>query len=263
MKTKWIGTSWKMNHLRHESLVYASELKSFYTAKNPISSLFLCVPFTVLHLVANNLKGTNIQVSAQNTHWLDRGAVTGEISPLMIKDAGASMVEIGHSERRSMFAETDIMINAKVKAVLQNGLRPLVCIGETTRDKEMDLTFEKLASQMKIAFHEVRPEQADQILVAYEPVWAIGESGSPASPEYADCVHAHIKQVLREIFGQQSGDAIPVLYGGSVNQQNAISLVSRNNIDGLFIGRAAWKVEGFIAIISMVEEFISSGSTVQ
>jgi triosephosphate isomerase len=257
MKNLWIGTGWKMNHLMSDAMLYTDKIKDYCNQRHPSSNIFICVPFTVLYAVTEKLKDSQITVASQNVHWLDRGAATGEISPLMIKDAGASMVEIGHSERRAMFAETDMMVNAKVKAVLQNGLRPLVCIGETAQDKEMGLTIEKLTSQLKIAFHQVSPSQAENILVAYEPVWAIGESGSPASPEYADQVHAHIKKVLWEIFGKQAAD-IPVLYGGSVNPQNALPLISQEHIDGLFIGRAAWNVDGFIDIISMVEDFVTS-----
>ncbi len=258
MKKYWIGTGWKMNHLMRDAMLYTDKIRDFCIRQQPNSNIFICVPFTVLYAVTEKLKGSQITVASQNVHWLDRGAATGEISPLMIKDAGASMVEIGHSERRAMFAETDMMVNAKVKAVLQNDLRPLVCIGETTQDKEMGLTIEKLTSQLKIAFHEVDPKHAGKILVAYEPVWAIGESGSPASPEYADQVQAHIKNVLAEIFGAQAAAEIPVLYGGSVNPQNALPMIGQAHIDGLFIGRAAWNVDGFIQIISMVEEFITT-----
>ena len=258
MKSFWVGVNWKMNHLIRDANLYADQLKDYCDRQHPVSNIFICAPYTLLYILSERLKNTPVTVASQNAYWLNRGAATGEISALMIKDAGAGMVEIGHSERRAMFAETDMMVNAKVKAVLQNGLRPLVCIGETTQDKEMGLTIEKLTSQLKIAFHEVDPKHAGKILVAYEPVWAIGESGSPASPEYADQVHTHIKNVLTEIFGAQAAAEIPVLYGGSVNPQNALSLIGQEHIDGLFIGRAAWNVDGFIDIISMVEEFTTN-----
>ncbi len=228
-----------MNHLMRDAMLYTDKIREFCSRQHPNSNIFICVPFTVLYAVTEKLKDSQITVASQNVHWLDRGAATGEISPLMIKDAGATMVAIGHAERR-----------------------PLVCIGETVQDKEMGLTTEKLTSQLKIAFHEVDPKHAENILVAYEPVWAIGESGSPASPEYADQVHAHIKNVLMEIFGAQVAASIPVLYGGSVNPQNALPLIGQAHIDGLFIGRAAWKVDGFIDIISMVEEFLREKSLV-
>lgn len=252
-----------MNHLIRDANLYADQLKNYCDRQHPVSNPFICVPYTLLYILAERLKGTPVTVASQNVHWLNRGAATGEISPLMIKDTGATMVEIGHSERRAMFAETDMMVNAKVKAVLQNGLRPLVCIGETSQDKEMGLTIEKLTSQLKIAFHEVDPKHAGKILVAYEPVWAIGESGSPASPEYANQVHAHIKNVLAEIFGAQAAAEIPVLYGGSVNPQNARPLIGQAHIDGLFIGRAAWTANGFIDIISVVEEFLRDRNLVR
>ena len=257
MIKKWIGTGWKMNHLMRDAMDYANELKQFCSQEKPESNIFICVPFTVLYTVCEKLKNTPVQIASQNVHWLERGAATGEISAPMVKDTGATMVEIGHSERRAMFGENDAAVNAKVKATLQHSMRPLVCIGETAEDKNMGVAIEKLAYQIKIAFKDVSPDQADKLLVAYEPVWAIGESGSPASPDYASHVHAEIKKVLCRLFGEETGNAIPVLYGGSVNQQNALSLIGVPNIDGLFIGRAAWKAEGFIAIIKMVEAYLA------
>jgi triosephosphate isomerase len=257
MMKKWIGTGWKMNHLMRDALDYAEELKQFCEQENPDINIFICVPFTVLYAVCDKLKDTPIQVASQNVHWMERGAATGEISPLMVKDTGTTLVEIGHSERRAMFGETDATVNAKVKAILQYGMRPLVCIGETADDKNMGVAIEKLAYQVKIAFKDVSADQANQLLVAYEPVWAIGESGSPASPEYASQVHTEIKQILCSLFGEQTGAAIPVLYGGSVNPQNALSLIGMPNIDGLFIGRAAWQAEGFTGIIKMVEAYLA------
>jgi triosephosphate isomerase len=256
MKEIWIGTGWKMNHLMSDAMLYTDRLKEFCLKEKPSSNIFICVPFTVIHAVSQKLKDTPIKVASQNVYWLERGAATGEISPLMIKDAGAGMIEIGHSERRSMFAETDLTVNAKVIATLKNGMDALVCIGETAQDKELGVTLEKLANQIKIAFHSVSPEHAGHILVAYEPVWAIGDTGSPATPEYADAIHAKIRHVLREVFGEEAGNTIPILYGGSVNPQNAIPLISMPNIDGLFIGRSAWNVEGFINIITMVENSV-------
>jgi triosephosphate isomerase len=257
MKNKWIGTGWKMNHLMSDAMQYSDQLREFCLTQKPSSNIFICVPFTVLYAVAQKLKDTPVRVASQNVHWLERGAATGEISPLMVKDTGASMIEIGHSERRSMFAETDLTVNAKVIATLKNGLDALVCIGETAQDKELGVTFERLANQIKIAFHEVGPEHASHILVAYEPVWAIGESGSPAAPEYADEIHEKIHGVLREVFGEQAGGSIPVIYGGSVNPQNALPLINKPSIDGLFIGRSAWSADGFTHIISMVENSLT------
>lgn len=254
MKKIWIGTGWKMNHLMSDAMQYADRLREYCRNEQPSANIFICVPFTVLHAVAEKLKDTPIRVASQNVHWLERGAATGEISPLMIQDAGASMIEIGHSERRSMFAETDLMVNAKVIATLQNGLTALVCIGETAQDKTLGVTLEKLANQIKVAFHSVRPEYAQRILVAYEPVWAIGDSGSPATPEYANAIHEKIRLVLQDVFGEPSGKSIPILYGGSVNPRNALPLISMPAIDGLFIGRSAWNVEGFINIITMAEK---------
>ena len=263
MKNFWVGANWKMNHLMRDASLYADQLKAFCDRQRPISSIFICVPYTLLYSLAEKLKDYPVTIASQNVHWLDRGAATGEISPPMVRDTGATMVEIGHSERRAKYFETDTLMNAKVKGALRSGLRPLVCIGETVQDKEMGITIEKLTSQLKIAFHDVDIKHAQKIQVAYEPVWAIGESGSPASPEYADQVHAHIKNVLTEIFGAQAAAEIPVLYGGSVSLQNTPELISRENIDGLFVGRAGWNAEGFINIISSVEEFFRDKNSVR
>jgi triosephosphate isomerase len=249
----WIGTNWKMNHKLDDARQYADQLGNYCATEKPSANIFICAPFTVLYGLADALKDTKIITTAQNTHWLDRGAATGEISPLQIKDTGASMVEIGHSERREMFAETDETVNKKILAALRNKLRPLVCVGETAQDKQRGRGEEKLSIQIKTAFRQVKAESVDEILVAYEPVWAIGESGSPASPDYADKAQAYIKKILCEIFGQENGGKIPVLYGGSVNRANAVPLVKMPNIDGLFIGRAGWQADGFIEIIALIE----------
>ena len=257
-KQVWIGTNWKMNHIMSDAVQYAHQLKQFSIAEKPSSKIFICAPFTLLFSFADSLKDTGIITGAQNTHWLDRGAATGEISPLMIKDTGAGMVEIGHSERREMFAETDETVNKKVLAVLRNRLRPLVCVGETADDKQHGKTDEKLSVQLRKAFQHVKAESVEKILVAYEPVWAIGQSGSPASPDYADKAQAHIKKILCDIFGQKNGMRIPVLYGGSVNRANAVPIIKMPNIDGLFIGRAGWQADDFIEIIKRVEKWIAS-----
>ena len=257
-KQVWIGTNWKMNHLMGDAMQYADQLKQFSIAEKTNSKIFICAPSTVLYSLANKFKDTGVITAAQNTHWLDYGAVTGEISPLMIRDTGAGMVEIGHSERRELFAETDEMVNKKVLAVLRNGLHALVCVGETAHDKLYGKTDEKLSMQLGTAFQHVKAESVEKILIAYEPVWAIGESGSPANPDYADKAQALIKKILCNIFGQENGTKIPVLYGGSVNRTNAISFVKKPNIDGLFVGRAGWQADDFIEIVKRVEKWITS-----
>jgi len=253
MKRLWVGTGWKMNHLMEESLSYAARLREFVDEEKPDVNVFICVPFTVLHAVSELLTGSEVNLASQNVHWLDRGAATGEISPVMVKDAGANMVEIGHSERRQFFGENNVDVNKKMKAAFSHHLRPILCIGETSQDKAYGVGKETLDIQLKIALHGLTPEQISQTLVAYEPVWAIGDSGKPAAPEYVNEIHAHLSSTLCKIAGETHGKQVPIIYGGSVNPENASSLISQPNVDGLFIGRSAWQVEGFINLIQIVE----------
>lgn len=255
MKKYWIGTGWKMNHLIQTSKDYANHLKQYIELDQPTSNIFICVPFTSLHPVAQILAGSGVHVAAQNAHWLDRGAATGEISPLMVKDAGATMVEIGHSERREFFGENDTTVNLKVKALLAHDLRPLICIGESQQDKDLNVGVETIHKQLKIALHGLNWQQIGRVLIAYEPVWAVGEAGAPATPEYADFIHVQIRKMICQLGGDAIGQAVPIIYGGSVNANNAISLISMPHIDGLFIGRAAWDADGFISIIKDVEKY--------
>lgn len=254
MKKYWIGTGWKMNHLLEDSQRYAQKLKAYYTQEKPAGNLFICPPFTALKTVADILTDTPILVGAQNIHWLDKGAMTGEISPLMVKDTGAKLVEIGHSERRKYFNETDFSVNQKVLASLAKGLRPVICIGESSQDMDFKVTREKLSQQLKIGLHGVSLQDLRQVIIAYEPVWAIGTSGKPATPGYVNEAHSSIRETLANISDIATAADIPVIYGGSVNNDNAIELISQPQVDGLFIGRAAWDVANFTKIISMVEK---------
>jgi triosephosphate isomerase len=193
------------------------------------------------------LADTSVKVGAQNMHWADEGAWTGEVSPVMLKDCGLDLVELGHSERREHFGETDDTVGLKTEAAVRHGLVPLICIGETLADRESGRATEILASQVRGALSRLDDTQKKaEILLAYEPVWAIGEKGIPASADYADARHAEIAEVAQELLGRR----IPCLYGGSVNPQNCEELIACPNIDGLFIGRSAWKVEGYLDILA-------------
>jgi triosephosphate isomerase len=258
MKKVWIGTGWKMNHLLKDAEDYARQLRIFVEQERPHANIFVCPPFTALHTVAEELQGSAVHVASQNMHWLEHAAATGEISPLMVKDAGADMVEIGHSERRAAFGESDHTVHLKVKAALQHGLIPLICIGDSAFEKETGISQETLVKQVKIALHGISTEEASRLVLAYEPIWAIGENGIPATPEFANSIQRHIRSSLCELFGESTGKSIPILYGGSVNQDNALPLIRQSNIDGLFIGRAAWKAQGFINILRQVETFITN-----
>ena len=254
MKQIWVGTGWKMNHLLNEALDYATELKAFIEGEKPSANIFICVPFTVINAVSKLLEGSDIWIASQNVHWADRGAATGEISALMVKDAGATMAEIGHSERRISFCENDVDINKKLQASFSNQLKPILCVGESRQEKDFGVGVETISKQLKIALRGLSVNQIEQVLIAYEPVWAIGDAGAPAAPDYLNYMHAQIAKILCEIVGSDKGNKIPIIYGGSVNADNALSLISLPEVNGLFIGRAAWSVAGFINIIRIVED---------
>nr|HMM32456.1 triose-phosphate isomerase [Clostridia bacterium] len=190
-----------------------------------------------------------ILLGAQNMHPEEQGQFTGEVSPLMLKELGLDIVEIGHSERRHVFHETDAEENKKVLSALAHGFTALLCVGETAEQKAYGIADEVLSMQLKIGLNGVTKTQLSRLWVAYEPVWAIGVNGTPASQQYAKERHLHIKAVLEMLF---PGNEVPVLYGGSVNPDNARDLIVQNGIDGLFTGRAAWEAENFNKLIRQV-----------
>ena len=247
-KIPWIGTSWKMNKVRSEARAFATELKASPAASTTAAQLFVIPPFPYIAEVADILAGTRVRTGAQTMHWDDHGAWTGEISPPMIKDCGATMVELGHSERRTYFNETDETVALKVKAALKHGLLALVCIGDTRTEYDAGRTAEVLERQTRAALSLVGKDAPGKVLIAYEPVWSIGEGGVPADPDFADDQHKRIKAVTADVTGTE----LPVLYGGSVNPRNCQGLARRSHIDGLFIGRSAWDAKGYIAIIEAV-----------
>ncbi|WP_199194706.1 triose-phosphate isomerase [Phyllobacterium phragmitis] len=243
----WVGTSWKMNKTLAEALAFAAGMKVADTDGDPRIQRFLIPPFTAVRQVKEALAGTSVKIGAQNMHWADQGAWTGEISPVMLKDCGLDIVELGHSERREYFGETDETVGLKTEAAVRHGLVPLICIGETLDDRESGKAAEVLARQVRGALSRLDGEQKQaEVLLAYEPVWAIGEKGIPATADYADARHAEIAAVAEEIMSRK----IPCLYGGSVNPGNCEELISCPNIDGLFIGRSAWQVEGYLDILA-------------
>lgn len=243
----WVGTSWKMNKTLAEARAFAEGLKAADGGRDPRIQRFVIPPFTAVREVKAMLAGTSVKVGAQNMHWADEGAWTGEISPVMLKDCNLDLVELGHSERREHFGETDETVGLKTKAAVRHGLVPLICIGETLADRESGRADDVLAREVRGALGKLEGAEKDaEILLAYEPVWAIGEKGIPATADYADARHAEIARVAEEVLGRR----LPCLYGGSVNPQNCEELIACPNIDGLFIGRSAWKVEGYLDILA-------------
>ena len=251
----WIGTSWKMNKTLAEAQAFATTLAGADDGRDPRIQRFVIPPFTSVREVARILLGSSVKVGAQNMHWDDHGAWTGEISPTMLVDCGLDIVEIGHSERREHFNETDETIALKVAAAVRHGLVPLVCIGETLAEREAGRARPVLEAQVRSALGRVADDRKDaEILLAYEPVWAIGEHGIPATSDYADARQAEISAVAKAVLGRP----IPCLYGGSVNPGNCRELIQCPHIDGLFIGRSAWSVGGYLDILDRCADVIQS-----
>jgi L-erythrulose 1-phosphate isomerase len=249
----WVGTSWKMNKTLAEALAFAEGLAAAERDADPRIQRFVIPPFTAIREVKATLAATSIKVGAQNMHWADFGAWTGEISPRMLVDCGMDLVELGHSERREHFGETDNTVGLKVEAAVRHGLTPLICIGETLADREGGRADEVLAEEVRGALSALSPTQRTApILLAYEPVWAIGEHGIPATADYADARQAEILKIAESILGRPA----PCLYGGSVNPGNCAELVSCPHINGLFIGRSAWDVAGYLDILARVSAVI-------
>lgn len=257
MKKIYIGTSWKMNKTLADALLYCEQLRTFYpeNLKKQIQP-FVIPPFTCVREVSDYIQRHNLNclTGVQNMHFEDSGAFTGEISPIMAKDTGAKLVEMGHSERREFFGETDMTVNKKVHAALKHQLTPLVCIGDSAQEKAWGVSHEAVVKQMKIALYGVDKTQVEQVIIAYEPIWAIGEHGVPATPEEAESIHHRLRLALTEMYGTEIANKIILLYGGSVNLENSTLLITQPNIDGLFIGRSAWQAKGFCNILSAINQ---------
>lgn len=242
----WIGTSWKMNKTLAEAKTFATGLIESEAERDPRIQRFVIPPFTSVRNVKEMLGKTSVKVGAQNMHWADQGAWTGEISPAMLTDCNLDIVELGHSERREFFAETNDTVGLKTEAAVRHGLIPLICIGETLAEREAGQAEAVLRAEVEGALSKLTASQKSApILLAYEPVWAIGENGIPASAHYANEQHKFVIDIAHGILGQK----IPCLYGGSVNPENCEELIQCSHIDGLFIGRSAWDVDGYLDIL--------------
>ena len=246
----WIGTSWKMNKTLAEAQGFARALAATDGRRSTRVQRFVLPPFTCAREVKRLLRDTSVKVGAQNMHWCDSGAWTGEISAPMLTDCDLDLVELGHSERRAFFCETDEAVGLKTESAVRHGLIPLICIGETLEQRQAGRATDVLASQVRAALGKLTGDQKSApILLAYEPVWAIGDGGIPAASNYAEARHGQIKSVAADMLGT----SIPCLYGGSVNPGNCQELISCPGIDGLFIGRAAWDAAGYLEILSLCD----------
>ena len=240
--------NWKMHKLAGEAGALASELKAALADVDEPVGILLCPPSTALAAVASVLEGTKIRLGAQNMHWEDHGAFTGEISAAMLKDLGCDDVIIGHSERRHIFGETDEEVNKKVHAALDAGLNPIVCVGETEKQREDEETEAVVSRQVKGGLEGLSPERMADVVIAYEPVWAIG-TGKTATPQQAQDVHALIRGIVSQQFGESTASALLILYGGSVKPGNALELMSQEDINGALVGGASLDTDSFAKIV--------------
>ena len=254
MKKKfYFGTNTKMYKTVQDTVEFVSSLQKLTADISREEMQLFVIPSYTAQKDANEVKDEQlIMIGAQNMGWEEQGQFTGEISPLMLQELGTDLGMIGHSERRYVFGETDEEENKKVICALNHGFRTLLCVGETEAQKEYGISEETIRIQLKKGLYGVTKEMAERLWIAYEPVWAIGVNGKPASKEYAEQIHVVIRKTLQELFGEETGSAIPVLYGGSVNPENAVGLSRMEHIDGLFIGRAAWQADNFNGIIRAV-----------
>ncbi len=243
-KNKLAAGNWKMNMLPSQCGAFIKELAD--SAKDAKNDILVCPTAVCLPAAVEAAKGTNIKVGAQNMYFEEKGAFTGEIAPDMLCDIGVTHVIIGHSERREYFAETDETVNKKVLKALEKGLTPVLCCGETLEQRKNGITIEFIRTQMKIALRGISKDDITKVVIAYEPIWAIG-TGETATPEQANEVCSAIRALLKELYGEVAADVV-ILYGGSVNAKNAAELFACSDIDGGLVGGASLKVDDFTVI---------------
>ena len=241
-----IAGNWKMNKTPSETVALINEMKPLVA--DATCDVVLCVPFVDLAPAVQAAAGSNIKIGAQNVHFEKSGAFTGEISADMLKEVGAEYVIVGHSERRTYFGETDVTVNKRTLAALNAGLKVIVCVGEYLEQREQGITRELVSMQTKIALGGVTPEQLKQVIIAYEPVWAIG-TGKTATAQQANEVNAAIRGAVAELYGQAAADGLTIQYGGSMNAGNAEELLAQPDVDGGLIGGASLKAKDFSIIV--------------
>ena len=248
MRTPVIAGNWKMFKTVHEAVAFVTDLRAIVKGVVDVE-IVVAPPFTALHAAADAARNTNIGVAAQDVYWEREGAFTGEVSPAMVKEAGAQYVIVGHSERRRLFGETDAIVNRKALAAIGARLTPIVCIGETLEERERNETLAVLDRQIKDGLDQLAADQIGELVVAYEPVWAIG-TGRTATAGQAGEAHAHIRKRLRQWFGADAADHCHVIYGGSVKPDNIRELIAEPDVDGALVGGASLDVKSFGEIVT-------------
>ena len=247
MRTPLVAGNWKMYKTPSEAAMLAGAVIKELSAPDGID-LVVCPPFTALEAVGTVIAGSGIDLGAQDLHWEKEGAYTGEVSAEMLRDVGCRYVIVGHSERRQYFAETDAAVNKKSGAALASGLTPIVCVGETLPEREAGRANDVVAVQLKGALSGLAPEQVQALVLAYEPVWAIG-TGRTATPSQAEEMHANVRRIITDLYGEDVAQAVRILYGGSVKPENARELLGRSDIDGALVGGASLRADSFASIV--------------
>ncbi len=242
-----IAGNWKMNNNRAQAKTLIAEMIPM--VKDANCDVVICVPYTNLETAIAATEGTNIKVGAENCHWAESGAFTGEISAPMLAELGVEYVVLGHSERRQYFGETDVTVNQRLHAALKAGLKPILCVGELLNEREADITEEVVGLQTKLGLAGVTKEQLANVVIAYEPVWAIG-TGKTATAEQANEVNHYIRTVVAKLYDDATAEAVTIQYGGSMNAANADELLGKVDVDGGLIGGASLKAADFAAIIT-------------
>ena len=250
MRKKIVAGNWKMNKTPAEAAMFCVQMREQVASKDV--DVVFCVPFVDLAQAVENLKDSGIAVGAQNMHFEDNGAYTGEISAPMLKEMGVEYVVLGHSERREYFGETNEMVNQKVKKALASGLTPILCCGETLDQREADITLEWVRMQLKCGLLNISVEDAKKVVIAYEPIWAIGTGKTATSQQAQDVCHA-IRELLEELYGKETAQEMRIQYGGSVNGKNAQELFAMEDIDGGLVGGASLKEE-FTQIVHYIKQ---------
>ena len=248
MRTPFIAGNWKMFKTVADTVKYVKELRGLVKDVDGVE-IVLAPPFTALYAAAEALRNSNVGVAGQDLHWEREGAFTGEVSAPMVREAGAEYVIVGHSERRTLFGETDDAVNRKTNAAIAAGLIPIVCIGETLDQRDRSETLDVLDRQIKQGLDGLTGQQISGLVIAYEPVWAIG-TGRNATPAQAQDAHAHIRTRLVQWFGAEAAELCHVIYGGSVKPENARDLVSQPDVDGALVGGASLDVRAFLEIVT-------------
>ena len=246
MRTPIIAGNWKMNKTPSEAKTLINELKPLVA--DAACEVVICPPFTDLYAAAEAIKGSNIKLGAQNVHWAASGAFTGEISAAMLREIGVEYVVIGHSERRQYFGETDETVNKRAVFALQNGIKPIICVGESLEQREAGITKKLVSDQTVAALAGISADDAEKVVIAYEPIWAIG-TGKTATKEDANDVIIAIRAAVAGVFGQAVADKVRIQYGGSLNPKNASELMAMSDIDGGLIGGASLKAPDFAAVV--------------